>query len=81
MLGILIGKFHLQLFMNRLETQLRSKFGDWVLKTRIRVNRNLGAAMAAHMTIFEYRDRAGSINWKGKNDYLDLANEIKEIIK
>ena len=78
-LGVVLTMFaRSEKICRSVETILREKLGDKLLRTKIRCNTKAKAAPSVKKTIFEYEE---DLQGRGTEDYTNLAEEVETRIE
>lgn len=72
--GVVVTRYNNRKLNSVVLSTISDRYGDKVLKTRIRENISIAEAPLAHCSIFDYAPESN-----GAADYMELANEILQI--
>lgn len=74
--GVVVTRFNNRKLNSVVLSTISERYGDKVLKTRIRENISVAEAPLAHCSIFDYAPESN-----GAADYMELANEVEQLNK
>lgn len=74
--GVVVTRYNNRKLNSVVLSTISDRYGDKVLKTRIRENISIAEAPLAHCSIFDYAPESN-----GAADYMELANEILQLNK